>query len=76
MSFLNVKIPAVTIDSLIEDIRKQIELSPLQFFYLEGDLIQNPTRELKRLIEVLKTELKVCRKFILISLTLFASSSC
>lgn len=60
MSFLNVKIPVVTIDSLIDDIRKQVEVGRLLGDISSAEVIENPTPEVDRLIDILQTEFKVC----------------
>lgn len=63
MSFLDVKIPAVTIDSLIDDIRKQVEFGRLNTFPLATEYVRNTTPELDRLTRILQKEFKVCQNF-------------
>lgn len=60
MSFLKVMIPAESIDSLLEDIRKQLEAGRFYFTHFSyNQVIETPTKELKRLIEILQRELQV-----------------
>lgn len=70
MSFLNVKIPVVTIDSLIDDIRTQVKSGRLN---ISGEEIRNTTPELDRLCEMLRIEFNVRWKFILFLFLLFLS---
>src|SRR5258708_25496424 len=59
MSFLNIMIPVETVTSLIEDIRKQIDVGRLETTTGSPLTVDKPTRELSRLNSIFQTELKV-----------------
>lgn len=60
MSFLNVTIPAESVDQLLDDIREQL-LAGRFAVDLPGfhKVVERPTIELKRLIEIIQRELQV-----------------
>lgn len=59
MSFLNVAIPVESVDSLLEEIRKQLDVGRFDEPKCDEIEIQPPTREIKGLIEIIQRELQV-----------------
>ena len=65
MSFLKVMIPAESLDSLLDDIRKQLAVGRFTVGSPGyGNHIATPTKELKRLMEILQRELQVRRQYV------------
>ena len=60
MSFLDFKMPVAIVDSLIEDIRKQVGAGTLKTSKVLGSDVDPSTLELNTLVKILRTELKVC----------------
>ncbi|KAI9848403.1 MAG: hypothetical protein M1837_000197 [Sclerophora amabilis] len=59
MSFLHIVVPVETTTDLVKDIQKQLEVGRLNVTAGSLDVVENPTRELKRLVSFFEAELKV-----------------
>lgn len=68
MSFLDVKIPVATIDSFIEDVRKQVADGILKTSTnIPASKVDLFSQELITLLKILRTELQVCSSLIFFS---------